>query len=131
MKLFQASIVMMLVVVLAACGGKKDAETANANEMKPGMEMKMDETTAGALNKADIAYYTCPMESHKDVHSSEPGKCSKCNMDLVPAVFTDQTNVEYWGCPMEMHSDVRMDKAGKCPKCNMDLKAMRLEKSEG
>jgi len=27
--------------------------------------------------------YTCPMESHADVVSDKPGKCSKCGMDLV------------------------------------------------
>jgi uncharacterized protein with PIN domain len=27
--------------------------------------------------------YTCPMESHADVVSDKPGKCPKCNMDLV------------------------------------------------
>lgn len=29
--------------------------------------------------------YTCPMASHADVVSDQPGKCPKCEMDLVPA----------------------------------------------
>ena len=28
--------------------------------------------------------YTCPMASHADVVSDKPGKCPKCEMDLVP-----------------------------------------------
>ncbi len=28
--------------------------------------------------------YTCPMASHADVVSDQPGKCPKCDMDLVP-----------------------------------------------
>jgi hypothetical protein len=28
--------------------------------------------------------YTCPMKIHADVVSDKPGKCTKCEMDLVP-----------------------------------------------
>jgi len=28
--------------------------------------------------------YTCPMASHADVVSDKPGKCTKCEMQLVP-----------------------------------------------
>lgn len=31
-----------------------------------------------------IAYYTCPMESHKNIKSAEPGKCPECGMKLQP-----------------------------------------------
>ena len=31
-----------------------------------------------------IAYYTCPMESHKHIQSAEPGKCPECGMKLMP-----------------------------------------------
>jgi RND family efflux transporter MFP subunit len=36
--------------------------------------------------KAEISatLYTCPMASHADVVSDKPGKCPKCEMDLVP-----------------------------------------------
>jgi hypothetical protein len=30
------------------------------------------------------ALYTCPMAAHADVVSDKPGKCPKCEMELVP-----------------------------------------------
>ena len=30
------------------------------------------------------ALFTCPMAAHADVVSDKPGKCAKCEMDLVP-----------------------------------------------
>jgi multidrug efflux pump subunit AcrA (membrane-fusion protein) len=45
-------------------------------------------TTQSASNKAGatapLKLYTCPMASHADVVSDKPGKCPKCEMDLVP-----------------------------------------------
>ena len=63
--------------------------------------------------------YRCPM--HADVVSNEPGKCSKCNMDLTlskkeqmkKAVMKDYT------CPM--HKEVVSDMAGTCAKCGTAL----------
>jgi RND family efflux transporter MFP subunit len=31
-----------------------------------------------------VTLYTCPMASHADVVSDQPGKCPKCDMELVP-----------------------------------------------
>jgi multidrug efflux pump subunit AcrA (membrane-fusion protein) len=36
------------------------------------------------LNSQATTLYTCPMASDADVVSDKPGKCSKCQMDLVP-----------------------------------------------
>jgi hypothetical protein len=55
--------------------------------------------------------YTCSM--HPDVISDKPGKCPKCDMDLV-----QNTSAQYT-CPM--HPEVLSDSPGKCPKCKMDL----------
>ena len=87
--------------------------------------MHMDSTS---MEK--IIYYTCPMESHKHVHSSEPGKCPECGMALVAGVITSEENMEFYGCPMEAHSHVRSDKPGDCPECGMTLKPMRLDKNK-
>jgi rubrerythrin len=90
--------------------------------------MKMHESMTQDSSSAEAYYYTCPMESHRQVHSDEPGKCPECNMDLVKVVKADSETAEFYGCPMPAHSHVRSDKPGKCPECNMDLQPMRMEK---
>ena len=55
--------------------------------------------------------YTCPM--HPEITSDKPGKCHKCEMDLV-----QKANSQYT-CPM--HPEVVSNAPGKCPKCNMNL----------
>jgi len=44
------------------------------------------------------ALFTCPMSSHADVVSDKPGKCPKCDMDLVPtsSVPHGKTAEERW-----------------------------------
>ena len=75
--------------------------------------------------------YSCPM--HSEVKSLQPGKCSKCGMDLIPAVYEkiDSTKSsgtasteDYYTCTM--HPEVHADQPGSCPKCGMDL----VKKSE-
>jgi len=75
--------------------------------------------------------YSCPM--HSEVKSLQPGKCSKCGMDLIPAVYEkiDSTKSsgtastqDYYTCTM--HPEVHADQLGSCPKCGMDL----VKKSE-
>ena len=73
-----------------------------------------------------LIYYTCPMESHKHIHSSEPGTCSECSMVLVQAVTTSEEKMEFYGCPMEIHSHIRGEEPGTCSECSMTLKPMRL-----
>jgi multidrug efflux pump subunit AcrA (membrane-fusion protein)/rubrerythrin len=38
----------------------------------------------GTVNPQPSVLYTCPMADHADVVSDHPGKCPKCEMDLVP-----------------------------------------------
>ena len=61
--------------------------------------------------------YSCPM--HADVVSDQPGKCSKCGMDL------KKKEVKTYICPM--HADVTSDKPGSCSKCGMDLKEKKKD----
>jgi hypothetical protein len=52
---------------------------------------------AGSLAAAP-RLYTCPMAVHADVVSDKPGKCPKCEMDLVPTstVKHGKTAEENW-----------------------------------
>lgn len=97
----------------------KGMKMQDMKEMKGMKGMKMDD---------DALYYTCPMESHKHIHSSEPGNCPECGMKMVAVEITTEAEAEFYGCPMESHSHVRSDKPGNCPECGMTLKPMRLKK---
>ncbi|MFH1851914.1 MAG: heavy metal-binding domain-containing protein [Candidatus Neomarinimicrobiota bacterium] len=117
-------IVIGLIVLsgIWACGKTKTADTA----------AKMDHSKmamAGAVVDGEqLIYYTCPMDSHKHVHSMEPGKCPECSMTLVAGVVTTEAKMDYYGCPMEVHSHIRSDQPGTCDECGMLLKPMRLVK---
>jgi RND family efflux transporter MFP subunit len=39
---------------------------------------------SNSISDTPAQLYTCPMASHADIVSDKPGKCSECNMDLVP-----------------------------------------------
>ncbi len=78
----------------------------------------------------NIAYYTCPMESHKHISSDEPGSCPECGMALVAATEVSPDQADYFGCPMPSHSQIRADEAGQCPECGMNLKPYKLEKAD-
>ncbi|MBC8344849.1 MAG: hypothetical protein ISR82_06815 [Candidatus Marinimicrobia bacterium] len=104
---------------LTACQSKKGSN-------------KVQRTNTESVLKIDnerLIYYTCPMESHKHIHSGEAGKCPECGMKLVAAVVTSEDQMEYYGCPMASHSHVRSDEPGTCDECKMKLKPMRLKKS--
>ena len=99
------------------------------NEMS--MSSEGDKMDHEQMNQADhIAYYTCPMESHKHIHSSEPGSCPECGMAMVAVTEISPDKADYYGCPMAEHSHVRADEAGQCPECGMNLKPYKLEKTD-
>ena len=112
------------LIILFGCSEKKEAE----QHMHNAQEQKMDKADMNKSADEQTIYYTCPMESHKHVHSAEEGKCPECNMDLVAAVTASEDNKEFYGCPMESHSHIRNSESGKCPECSMELKPMRLKK---
>jgi len=71
--------------------------------------------------------YSCTM--HPDVKSLQPGKCHRCEMDLIPFEFTktDSTKFsseDYYTC--SMHPEVQSENPGNCPNCEMEL----VKKSE-
>lgn len=72
--------------------------------------------------KMEMMKYSCPM--HPDVASSDPGKCTKCGMDLTKA---KKKEMKMFVCPM--HSDVTREKPGKCSKCGMELKAKEMKET--
>ncbi|MCK5330831.1 MAG: hypothetical protein KAK01_05455 [Candidatus Marinimicrobia bacterium] len=125
----------LALIGLVACGGNKQPEhkmmsgSAKTTAMADHEKMKMEGEMKGMPDQEQLIYYTCPMESHKHIHSIEPGKCEECGMKMVAAVVTTVGNAEFYGCPMEAHSHVRSDKPGVCESCGMKLKPMRLEKS--
>ena len=84
----------------------------------------------GATNNPSTAQkliYICPMPEHVAIEHSQPGKCSLCDMTLVPvspellAKIQPGGKLEGYTCPMPEHSDVRQEGPGKCPKCAMTL----------
>jgi RND family efflux transporter MFP subunit len=60
---------MTLIPVMAAPGAATNSASSNTN-------------SASSTQSAAEQLYTCPM--HPDVISDKPGKCPKCEMDLVP-----------------------------------------------
>jgi rubrerythrin len=98
-------------------------------KMQENKPMKMQKTMDKEKGEEVTAYYTCSMESHKHIYSTEPGECPECGMKLVKAVLTDEKEADYYGCPMPNHSFIRSEKPGKCPECGMELKPMKLKKS--
>ncbi|MCP4452902.1 MAG: hypothetical protein GY809_15680 [Planctomycetes bacterium] len=111
---------VLLVVACTLIMGCSKSESENTPSGTPAGQAAVEES---------LIYYTCPMESHKHVHSSEPGTCSECPMALVKAVTTSEEKMEFYGCPMESHSHIRRDESGTCTECSMELKPMRLDKT--
>ena len=123
MKVARPVAVLALAAGLIACGGAKNEDAAqkendvHKTEMaKSGIEMAKGEKTI---------YYTCPMESHKHIHSEESGSCPECGMGLVAVVATDEEDAEFYTCPMPEHSHIRHSEAGKCEECGMKLVPVR------
>jgi Cu2+-exporting ATPase len=64
---------MTLIPVMAPPGANTNSAAANASSVS---------NFVPAVKPAAKQKYVCPM--HPDVVSDEPGKCPKCEMDLVP-----------------------------------------------
>jgi putative DNA topoisomerase len=73
--------------------------------------------------------YACPM--HKNIISTEPGKCSKCGMDLA---LTKKEQIKHevtntFTCPM--HKEVISSHEGICAKCSSKLVVERRGSKQG
>ncbi|MCF7824158.1 MAG: hypothetical protein K9N35_08315 [Candidatus Marinimicrobia bacterium] len=119
-------ISMIFIAALLVSCGNKDEMAMKTEQTKPMHQAQMMDAGGEKL-----IYYTCPMESHKHVHSAEAGNCPECGMALVEGVVTSVDKMEYYGCPMEIHSHIRKDTPGRCEECKMELKPMRLKTSQG
>ena len=77
-------------------------------------------STGSSGTKSEISKFCCPM--HADVVRGNPGKCPKCNMDLVQSKKESMKMevMKLYQCPM--HPNEKSDKPGKCKKCHMEMK---------
>jgi hypothetical protein len=77
-------------------------------------------STVNSGSKSEKSKFCCSM--HPDVVSDNPGKCPKCNMNLVQSKkeIMKSEVMKLYQCPM--HSNEKSDKPGKCKKCNMEMK---------
>lgn len=125
MNKYLISLLVLSMVIFAGCG-KSGTDVAKQNAPEG---HKMTATEVNTVEGEKLIYYTCPMESHKHVHSHESGTCIECGMPLVAGVITSEDDMDYYGCPMLEHSHVRSDQPGTCADCGMKLKPMRLVKS--
>lgn len=69
--------------------------------------------------------YACPM--HPEITSNQPGKCTKCGMDLSVSKKEEMKRqvTKAYTCPV--HTDVISDKPGKCPQCGKKLSLSKKE----
>lgn len=84
------------------------------------------QTKAGKTDTTKhVTYYTCPM--HHDISSTQPGKCSKCGMELTLSgkekIKKEVTKT--YSCPV--HVDVSSHDPGKCPQCGKKLQLSAKE----
>ena len=137
MKLIKSVMIVVLMMVLIACGGKNETQSQGqssisetTHKMEGHESIKMEKQKTHISESGQLVYYTCPMESHKHVHSDEPGNCPECGMKMVAAVVTTEKSAEYFGCPMKSHSHIRSVKPSTCDQCGMKLVPIRLKKPE-
>jgi len=54
------------------------------SQLREAIQKMLEPKQPAAKAEALPTLYTCPMAAHADVVSDKPGKCPKCEMDLVP-----------------------------------------------
>ncbi|MCJ7801388.1 MAG: hypothetical protein MUP82_03415 [Candidatus Marinimicrobia bacterium] len=119
------TIIVATILGLVACNSEK----TTMDDSKQAEKAKSMEETSKKMMASAVVYYTCPMESHKHVHSMEADTCSECGMVLIQVVKGTDEDHDFYGCQMAEHSHVRSDEPGTCAECGMDLMPMRLEKN--
>ncbi|MCX6928066.1 MAG: efflux RND transporter periplasmic adaptor subunit [Verrucomicrobia bacterium] len=71
---------MTLIPVMSPSSER--GERGASERQNPGAASTLNATNASRSTNPTL--YTCPMASDADVVSAQPGKCPKCEMDLVP-----------------------------------------------
>jgi RND family efflux transporter MFP subunit len=86
---------MTLIPVMEPPPIREERRERGTSERESGGATSTLHTQHGPLS---TTLYTCPMASHVDVVSDKPGKCPKCEMDLVPTttVKHGKTAEENW-----------------------------------
>jgi predicted RNA-binding Zn-ribbon protein involved in translation (DUF1610 family) len=115
-------IISLLVFVVVATSA---IAASSQKSYRHGQRQAATKTETPAVEETtkSTVIYRCPM--HPEVTSNEPGKCSKCGMEL-----QKEENKVVYQCPR--HPDVITDKPGKCPKCKKELqKTMTPERFQG
>jgi len=98
---------LIILLIASSASFTTFAQKARGNITTPKSTMTIQST------------YRCPM--HPDVVSNEPGKCSKCNMDLTLSKKEEMMKdvTKDYTCPM--HREVVSNMAGTCAKCGTAL----------
>jgi hypothetical protein len=99
-------IILIAILTIISCVGYGQDSSAKS--------------TGSSGVKSERSKFCCSM--HPDVVSGNPGKCPKCNMDLVQSKkeIMKSEVMKLYQCPM--HPNEKSDQAGKCKKCNMEMK---------
>jgi len=116
------TIIVATILGLVACNSEKTTMDESKQAEKA---ISMEETSKTMMASA-VVYYTCPMESHKHVHSVEADTCTECGMALIPVVKGTDEDHDFYGCSMEEHSHVRSDEPGTCAECGMALVSLKF-----
>ena len=84
--LLSAAILVSFLLVVAGCGTKTATPvpdpTQPAATTPPAVPAPQPAAPAAQPAAPAVQEYTCPM--HPEVRATQPGKCPKCGMDLVP-----------------------------------------------
>ena len=88
--LFIAAFLLSMAFVFTACNNDKSS-TATTPSTDTSSTVATDTSTAASTENNQLAAnetFTCTM--HNEVMSDHPGKCPKCEMDLVKQQMTDE-----------------------------------------
>ncbi len=114
MKYWKSAVLVAALAVLAlftACSGTQETAPAQAPAPQAAAPEPAAEPTEGEVAEAGEVLYACSMGCEV---VEEPGRCSKCGMDLEEVATADVS----YACPM---CDFSQDSAGTCEKCGMAL----------
>jgi Cu(I)/Ag(I) efflux system membrane fusion protein len=121
MKMIKISSIAAIAILFHSCGNNGES----SNEIKqPKVENHEGHNhgTSGHDGHEHETYFTC--EHHPEVHEHSPGKCPKCQMDLISSggeahEHEGHSHEIYYSCPN--HPGVHEHAPGNCSICNSEL----------